>query len=245
MQEDNYGFIYVGKSLAEALDYQEGMKIALAPSQTPCFVHYDTATIAINEWPGQLWFVEILDYLPTISPKEDMEAIPSQSFKLIKLLTNSFLFGSKGQGVCELLDKILQIDLLQVTQLADLYSPITAEAYAVAWNNWLLQMPTLVEHREADHTATLAIGNGDNSSPIYSGFLVVNELMHKKARELEGDSAFISYGSSEESEVLLNPQWNKACSVLLQAAMALGAEHYVQAKDVNRLLAGWHLLTKG
>lgn len=244
MQEANYGFIYIGKSLAETLNYQEGMKIDLVPSQTPCLVHYDTATIVINEWPGQLWFVKVLDDLPTTWPKANLELIPTQSFKLIKQLVNSFLFGSKGEGICELLDKIQQLDLSQVKQLATFFSPIAAEAYAVAWNNWLQQTTNLVEHRDADHTGTLAIGKGENSSPIYSGFLLVNELVYQKARQLEGDSAFISYPAYDESEALLNPQWNKACSVLLQAAMALGAEQYVDAKDLNLLLTGWRLLTQ-
>lgn len=242
MDEAHYGFIYIGQTLADKLAYQAAQTVTLALYEAPYLVHYDTATLAINEWSGQLWFVEVLDNLPTKQPKDELQAIPSRHFKLIKQLTNSFLFGSRGEGICLLLDRILTLDLAEVQQLANLFSPLGAEAYAVAWNNWLVNFNNLAEHRDTDHTGTLAIGSGEQASPIYSGFLVINEMLYQKANELEGANAFVSYPPYTE-QPLLNPLWNKACSVLLQAAMALGAEQYVAPNDLKVLLAGWRLLT--
>lgn len=238
-----YGFIYVAHSQIKELNYQEGQQVFLQATAPTILVAFEIANIYINDWPGQLWFVEILDSLPVIAVEKELGGVPSRNFKLVKLLASSFLFGAKGEGVSLLLNRILTLNLAEVQHLASLFSPVSADIYAAAWNNWLVNTHNTPALRDADHTGTLAIGTGENASPIYSGFLVINDLLYKKARELAGDSAFACQ-NNESSEVLLNPLWNKACSVLLQAAMALGAEQYVPPNELNSLLAGWHFLTQ-
>lgn len=243
MNNTEYGFIFIEQSRIDELNYQEGQIVCLQTEIPAILINYEIATIDIIEWPGKLWFVENLDSYALASVQQNSIHFLSRHFKLVKQLTSSLLFGARGENISLLLDKIRLLNMDDVHHLANLFTPMLAEIYAASWNNWLASTHHLPELRDADYTGTLAISSGENISPINSGFLVIKDLIIKKAKELEGDNAFV-VGSDEWSITLLNPLWNRACGVLLQAAMALGAEEFVPPKAANSLLAGWYYLTK-
>lgn len=237
-----YGFIYVSEQEQHPLSQVIiGQTYTLPENLNPLLIHYDISTIDIHQWPGQLFFVEVLDYVEKGTNLQEIDYISAVNIRLFKELTCSFLFGPQGGGVCQLLDKIQTLTLVQVEQLALLANPIRAEVYASIWDNWLKNNTNLAMHRDADHSVTLAIGKGEDASPIYSGLLTINDMVYKRARELSGEAAFITQHNSL-SDVYLNTLWANACTVLLQAAMGLGAEQYASPQELELLLAGWELL---
>ena len=240
MNNPIYGFVFTVSDEQDALK-QQHIGQTVTNQITPWIVHYDVATIYVKQWPVDLWFVEIIEGLESSQLNEDSDYIAATIIRPLKQLPCSLLFGPKGEKVCMLLDNICQITLPQINQLAALANPISTEAYGNVWNTWLSKTSNSTMHQDADHSGTLAIGEGENASPIYNGFLTINDLVHKKAKELVGDAAFIKpagYGD----EVYLATEWSKACSVLLQTAMGLGAEQYVSSKDLPLLLLGWKVL---
>lgn len=247
MTNNAYGFIYAGQSEPSPLHQANtGQRIAIDDEFTAFPVHYEIATIAINEWPGNLWFVEAIKGTEYQAATEDTDYFHTQSLKILKKLPNSLLFGPKGENICYLLDKITTLTLPQIEKLALLATPMGEIAYTEAWNNWLTESNNHAMHADADHIGTLAIGVGEDTSPIYSGFLTINDLLHKRAQQLEGETAFIiqqGYGY-DKPEIFLNSLWSQACRVLLQTAMGLGAAQYVSPQNLQLLLSGWELLAK-
>ncbi len=240
MTDAIYGFVFTASDEQDALQQQHiGQRVN---SETaPWTVHYDVATIYVKQWPVDLWFVEVVEGLEHSQLSEDNDYIAANIIRPLKQLPCSLLFGPKGEKVCQLLDNISQITLPQINQLAALANPISTEAYANVWNTWLNKTTNSTMHQDADHSGTLAIGEGENASPIYNGFLTINDLLHKRAKELVGDEAFIRPAGYDD-EVYLAAEWSKACSVLLQTAMGLGAEQYINGKDLPLLLLGWKVL---
>lgn len=240
MTETAYGFIYHSLQATPAIE-QTQLGQVVSATDKPWQVHDDVATIYVEQWPGQLWFIEILEHLDK-SVGEESTTTAVTKLRPLKQLPCSLLFGPKGENICQLLDMINQITLAQIEQLASLANPISAEAYAKVWNNWLTNTTNPTMHRDADHTGTLAIGEGVNASPIYNGLLTIKELVHERAQQLMGDEAFIKVVGY--NELYLAPLWSKACSVLLQSAMGLGAEQYIHSKELPLLLLGWRELQK-
>lgn len=201
----------------------------------PWPVYVNLYDIYAQQWPVELWFVEVIRAFSS----SHHHFIPAIAIKPIKLLPSSLLFGSQGDQVCLLLDKINRLTLNQVEQLAKLANPIRTEAYTSVWNTWVQEATYLSMYYDSDHSATLALGEGEETSPLNHGLLTINELFHQRARLLVGDEAFIdSFGA----EPILTPLWSNACHVLLQIAMGLGAEQYASANDLKLLLNGWELL---
>lgn len=200
-------------------------------------VYSDIAEIIVNNWPGELWFVETL-------PLDD--ALQTIQIKLLKKLPCSLLFGAQGEKVCHLIEAVTHLSVDHIEQLALLATPMAEEAYSNAWNCWLAELDGKEHdvHLESDHRGTLAIGKGVYASPIYGGFLLIDQLMQHKASQLVGESALISQTLYGETITQLTPVWSQACSVLLQAAMGLGAVNYTTPQELELLLAGWDLLKK-
>lgn len=201
---------------------------------TPWNVYPNLADIYVQQWPIELWFVEIISAFS----RRDYY-IPAISIKPIKLLPVSLLFGGQGDKVCLLLDKINTLTLEQVELLAALANPIRTEAYTSVWNSWVQEATYLTMYYDSDHSATLALGEGEETSPLNHGLLTVSDLFHQRAKLLAGDKAFIHIAGSD---ILLAPMWSNACHVLLQIAMGLGAEPYASANELRLLLNGWQLL---
>ena len=202
---------------------------------TPWHVYLNLSDIYAQQWPIELWFVEVISAFSSTHS----HYIPAIAIKPIKQLPASLLFGVQGDGVSVLLDKINTLTLNQIEQLAALINPIRTEAYISVWNNWVQEATYLTMHYDSDHSATLAIGEGEEASPLNYGLLTVNELFHQRAKILTGDKAFIHM---PDDELLLMPMWSNACHVLLQIAMGLGAEQYASASELKLLLSGWELL---
>lgn len=231
MKSSRYGFVCEGISDENALQVNDiGRKITT--TTTPWSVYDDVANIIINRWPVNLWFVEVLQAFSTSSKNYT----PAITIKPLKQLPCSLLFGPQGEGVCDLLDKISQLTLLQIEALSELSNPLSDEAYAKAWNCWLKTATKFTMHYDADHTGILAVGVGEESSPIYNGFLSVEHLFRQRAKVLVGKAAFI--GQQDMEEAILAPVWRRACTVLLQLAMGVGAERYVVPQDLPFLLMG-------
>lgn len=204
---------------------------------TPWHVYAELSDIYVQQWPIELWFVEVVRaFAGTNHPYT-----PAIAIKPIKLLPASLLFGGQGEKIGWLLDKINALTLTQVEQLAALANPIRTEAYTAVWNNWVQEATCLTMHYDSDHSATLALGEGDQASPLNYGLLTINDVFHQRARALIGDKAFINMSTSEP---ILIPMWSNACHVLLQIAMGLGAEQYASANDLKLLLNGLDLLSR-
>ncbi|AZS51723.1 hypothetical protein DM558_13520 [Entomomonas moraniae] len=228
-----YGFIYDDLTEQNALQLSDVGK-KLNTTIVPWRVYEDVANIIVNHWPGNLWFVQVIQAF-SISNEGYLPAI---AIKPIKQLPCSLLFGLQGEGICQLLDKIKRLTLLKVEELARFANPISDRAYANAWNCWLKKATKLTMHHDADHSSTLAIGFAEESSPIYSGFLAVDYLLRQRACELVGKD-----GSKHDMDSIYQAAtWRKACNALLYIAMGVGAEQYVVAKDLPLLLLGLDII---
>lgn len=237
MTKPFYGFICDSITDQNSLHVDDiGKK--LSTTTIPWIVYDDIANIVIDQWPVNLWFVEV-DKAFAVSNKNYTPAI---TIKPLKQLPCSLLFGPRGEGICQLLDKITQLNQRQVEQLATLSNPLRDDAYANAWNRWLKAATKLTMHYDTDLTATLAIGVGHEASPIYGGFLAVDHLVRQQAYKLAGEKAFIN--QFDVDDIYFNNVWRNACTVLLHIAMAVGAEQYVEIRDQPVLLSGFEILNE-
>lgn len=235
MTDSTFGFIYNSLSQENALQSCDiGREVSATVS--PWLVYYDLVNIPIHDWPGNLWFVEIVSAFYTSIENYS----PAITIKPLKKLPCSLLFGPQGDGICLLLDKIIQLSLLKIEQLELFASPLSDNAYANAWNCWLKKATKLAMHHDTDHTYTLAIGLGEEASPINGGFLAIEHLFRQKIISLVGDAALVKQVDSEDT--CLAAVWRKACSVLLHMAMGIGAEQYVAPLDLPILLSGLSII---
>ncbi len=188
----------------------------------------------MTDWPGSLWVAEVERPAPASDQVTDTYT-RAWAVRIIESESPFHLFGSHGEAVAHVLDRASTVSL------ADLHTvppPLgdAQQAYQRAWDKWFTQdgYPVSVYPTSGDSLPICA--SGDERSPVGSGLTLLFNVLHKRARALEGDAAFLV---DADGETCFVEKWDRAATVLLYAAMAQGAPELLSETDRTRLLAAW------
>jgi len=190
-------------------------------------------SIVFTNWPGTLWLVEVVE----AAPRSDQITETYTRARTVRLLEKSSvaeLFGPHGTSVENLLSQAARLELSEVAAMT---SPVPQShaKYAQAWSKWLDKVgdSSGLGH---DHSRTLGVGPRGYDSPIGRGFVLLFNVVHKRARELEGDSAFTV---DSDGEVHFTTKWQFAFDSAMHAALAYGAPSLLSDIDRQLLAAPW------
>ena len=198
--------------------------------------------VTSNSWPGSLWQARVTK----LGDMSGLVANPgywrAREIELIEELPVGMLFGAYGDKIVLLLNQIItltssEVDGLYVNRAKD---PCAKAAYVHAWNCWneKLKHPRSLT---CDDGMTLASpGNHDKEeSPINHGFCLIDSLIWQKAREVDGQEAFVEFIEYGETEIELNQRWDAACAAFLYKAMELAMSQYLSETERTALTHSW------
>lgn len=215
------GYSYAPNSKpAQFAEARPGLTVGTFRDEPPWIVvDLSLSSIVIPSWPGKLWEVQVLK-LASEQPREGAGYVRAMSVRVEEEVPPELLFGTNGVAVVDILDRAQQLTVEQRDCLANHHAPASGHAFSAAWNRWLSKVDPANPYQGQDHCDTLAITSAGTRSPVGSAFTVLHSVVSQRARELEGDAAFIV----EDDEVSFTPSWASAFSALLHACMAVGSD---------------------
>lgn len=240
------GFVYVPTTGEVVMRGAAVGATVRLPSRRPPWivVHRSLETIIVTQWPGRVWFVEILE---EISESDQIAAgagklvenvwyTRARAVRVIEEISASKLFGMDGKSVCAIIDRAAKLEMNQVVALNAAREFGAPSAYDQAWRKWLGER--CAEYGHVDQfTGVLAISNpGGADSPINSGLKLIHYTVCARAREISGDSAF---HLDEDGEEILDASWSDAADALMEAAIAYGAPSLLDADQHSVLSQAW------
>lgn len=194
-------------------------------------VDLSMSSIVVASWPGKLWQVQILRRA-TEQPRVGAGYVRATAVRIEHELPSALLFGANGKAIEDVFKHALHLTIENRILLTERSNRTASEVFSVAWNRWLAEVEPSNPHRNQDHRDTLAIFAEGQRSPVGPAFTVLHSITTKRARELEGDAAFVV----DEEEQAFTPAWASAFSALLHACMALGASSTILSDDERSVL---------
>jgi hypothetical protein len=189
--------------------------------------------VIVAGWPGQLWFVEILEAAPS-PPRQGAGSTRAVSVRVLEECSTADLFGPHGAEVCQVIQAAGRLTEEQVDRLGAATSAAAGEAYTRAWASWITRQEAASRSQRRE-PATRQAGAGGRHSPIGYGLSVVHDAVFARARAVGGDEVLVP----GEEETSLIPRWATAADALLQAALALGAPEVMPEADRKLLLSAF------
>jgi hypothetical protein len=190
-------------------------------------------SIVFTNWPGTLWLVEVVDPAP-YSHQVTEAYTRARTVRLIEKSSFAEVFGLHGTSVENILDQAARLELRQV---AAMHSP-EPESYdksAEAWSRWLKQVGNSSGLGQ-DHSHTRGVSPRGYDSPVGRGFPLLFNVIHKRAKVLEGDAAFTV---DSDGEIHFTTRWQYVFEAAIHAAMAYGAPGLLSDFDRQLLAARW------
>ena len=154
----------------------------------------------------------------------------ARSIWLIEPAATDELFGENGRAVENILDQAADLELAQLTGLWNTDREL-AQLYSNAWNSWAKD--------HGDHRYTLAMGTHGFESPIGKGLTLLFDVLHKRAKKLEGNDAFIV---DNEGEISFVPKWQSAFDAARFAAIANGAPRFFSTANQSKMSEPWNAI---
>lgn len=194
-------------------------------------VDQSLSSIIIARWPGKLWEVQILRRASE-QPRPGASYVRATAVRILSEIPTATVFGVNGRAVEKVLWTAAQLTLEQRDRLAEQKSQAADEVFSAAWNRWLAKVEPNNPHRDQDHRDTLAVFAGSSRSPVGPAFTVLSSITSKRAKDLEGDAAFVV----DEDEQVFAPTWAAASSALMHACMGVGASSDILSSDERSIL---------
>lgn len=231
------GYAYASADLpAQFANATPGLTVGTFTDKPPWIVvDLSMSSIVVASWPGKLWEVQVL-HRATEQPRADAGYVRATAVRIKRELPSASLFGPNGPAIEEVFKHALHLTIDDRTLLTERSNRAASEVFSTAWSRWLAEVEPTNPHRNQDHQDTLAVFAAGQRSPAGPAFTVLHSITTKRARELEGDAAFII----DEDEQAFTPAWASAFSALLHACMAFGASSTILSDDERSvLLAGY------
>ena len=163
------GFVYTPDKTPGPLT-QAKVGDIVSTSTTPPWVVVDHSkdSIVFTNWPGTLWFVEVVEPAPH-SDQITESYTRARTVRLKEKSSATELFGPHGTSVEKLLDEAASLELPEV---AALHYPGSESygKYAQAWSKRLKHVRDNASLGH-DHSFTLGVGPRGYDSPIGRGFV--------------------------------------------------------------------------
>jgi hypothetical protein len=213
------GFVYVAHGETGPMaSASVGTRVGSFSDRPPWIVVDQTPQAAIlAKWPGRLWRVRILRKAPE-QPLAYAAYTRATAVHVEEELPLAALFDHNGQ---EVVDFLSSISSLSAEQRALLGSSIDERAVSMlnqVWNRWLSQVDSSSPYLGQDHSNTIAVGAQAPRSPVGNAPSVLHTELTNRARELDGDSAFVTDDEGQS----FNAEWSRVASHLQHALFAFG-----------------------
>jgi hypothetical protein len=218
------------------IDAKEGDTIRVSPKPPWIVVDHAKETMVFTNWPGTLWYVEVIKPAPS-SEQITKTYTRASAVRVIKAASTSEIFGPSGKDVEAVLCQAAELETVHLDALKAL--PPTGHAvFSEAWNRWLAGGEVAL-----DHSKTLSVGGHPRQSPVGPGFSLLFNVVLRRATELEGDD---SRWVDEEGEFHFTEKWQRALDAALHAAMAAGTSDLMSESELRLLTESWrHGLNRG
>ncbi len=233
------GFVYTPDKAPGPLTLAKVGDVVSTETTPPWIVvdHFKDSIVFTN-WPGTLWLVEVVEPAPR-SDQITEAYTRARTVRLLETSSATELFGPHGTSVENLLDQAARLELPEVTAIHS-PEPGSYDKYAEAWSKWLKQVGDSANIGR-DHSHTLGVGPRGYDSPIGRGLVLLFNVVHKRAKELEGDAAFTV---DSDGEIHFTTRWQFAFDAAMHAAMAYGAPDLLSDFGRQLLAAPWEHRTK-
>lgn len=220
--------------------------------------------VILTQWPGHLYKVAVIDFVSNdVEPKlsKNPSYTRALSYAVIEVMKPYQLFGAYGHQVCEILEWIATASYDDMARLGDLIHPRASAIYSNAWHVWLkdidlkawndwhqhIDLKTVDFDICSENVIAWPTQSENPDSPINNGFYLISSLISEKAKNLDGENAWITMekeDEDDEDEQCLAPLWSKANFALLHAAMGFGAKQYLKEEELECLTYAWSEINK-
>lgn len=253
------GYIFLDETAA----YKVGDMVAHDPEKGrwTC-VDHQVHKVILTKWPGQLYKVKVIDFVSNdAEPKlvNNPGYTRALSYRIEAVMDRASLFGAYGSKICEILDWIETATYEQMVHVGEHIHPKASAIYSRVWHTWLkaidleawqnwyqyLDHDTVDFDICSDNVLAWPTQRENPDSPINKGLLLICQLVDDKAKNLEGDKAWVTLEKEyedDEEEQCLTPVWSKARSALLYTAMGFGAKPYLSESEASCLTYAWQQL---
>ena len=144
------------------------------------------------------------------------------------------MFGTNGQTIVAVLDRLLRLDITQATALAENRDPDAAKLYDDVWRRW----GGSDETEGCYERVLLAPGpNRSYGSPVGQAFSLVIATMDDRADVLTNG---LYRKTDAEGEFYYVPLWREVSAALLETTLGFGAPDLMSEEEVELLLKSWN-----
>ena len=240
------GYWHDGK--LEVSGLKVGQKIRNKKEGPPYMVVHEqiqSVYVSAESWPGRLWRVRVTELGDMSNTMTNIYYMRAVEIELIEELPIAMLFGEQGDKIVPLLNQITVLESLTVDKFYESHieKSITEAAYGRAWEHWNENLKYPRAHTyNSGNTIASPSRYDQKKSPINGGFYLISDLIRKRARELDGDEAFVEDVYYGEVELVLNPRWGAACDAFLYQAMALSMKSELSHADFSVLTQAWRIV---
>ena len=128
------------------------------------------------------------------------------------------LFDHNGKAVVDLLSSVSSLSAEEKALLGRSTDERAETLHNQVWTRWLSQVDSSSPYLGQDHSNTIAVGARAPRSPVGNATSVLHAELTKRARELDGDRAFVT----DDEEQSFNAEWSRVASHLQHALFAIG-----------------------
>jgi len=244
--EEHIGYWFAGQSeISDPKTRQSFPRIKNADNTPPYMIvnkKIQSVIVTASIWPGYLWRVRVVK----LGDMSGLIANPgywrATEIELIEELPVGMLFGAEGDRIVPLLGQIMTLASSEADALYTnrVKNSCAEAAYTHAWRCWNENQKYPRSHTHDDGMTLASPGNHDKeTSPINYGFSLIHDLVWQRAREVEGQKAFIEVVEYGETELELNQRWSAVSAAFLYKAMALSMSQYLSDIECEALTRLW------
>jgi hypothetical protein len=228
------GFVYVAQGETGPMaSASAGTRVDTFTDRPPWIVVDHTLQSPIlAKWPGRLWKVRVLRKAPK-QPLAYAAYTRATAVHVEEELPLAALFDHNGEEVVDFLSGITGLSAEEKTALASFTDERATRVHNEVWDRWLALLDSSSPYLGQDHSRIIAIGAKPPRSPAGNAPSVLHAELTKRAREIDGDGAFVT----DDEEQSLNAEWSHVASHLQHALFAIGASVDVLSPPERAILA--------
>lgn len=175
------------------------------------------SNVLAANWPGNLWQVQILRKAPQ-QPMSYANYMRATAVRVTASLSITSMFDENGPAIVEVLNGVSSLTSEQANLLGGIDDSEAARIHNQIWDQWLSANFPSFPHIGEDHAGTISHGSRGAGSPVGRATSILSSELHRRARELDGDLAFVSEGE----EQYFSPKWRLVAANLQHMLFAVG-----------------------
>jgi hypothetical protein len=228
------GFVYVADGETGPMaSASAGMCIDNFSDRPPWIVvDHKAESIVLAKWPGRLWRVHILRKASE-QPLAYAGYTRATAVQIEQEVPLAALFEYKGEDVVDFLSSIRSLSFEAKAALEQLSDERAVALHNEVWNRWLSQVDPASPYLGQDHSGIIAMGAKSSRSPVGNATSVLHSELTIRARELDGQSAFVTDSEGQ----WFNPQWLRVATHLQHALFAIGVPEQLLSLSERIILA--------